>query len=192
MDRPLSCNTFYPTTVKVPGHDSWIHYSWVKPWKKTEEDTQYTCEPLGDLRYLFRTTNECHSNDTPKIKFLGIRFIRATLKRQHSLAGVVLQNRWDRSPDSWTRRNLIHLEWDVLFLGKYLQPSLKSLTVLKKKKKNSNPTGSQRTSWRVFRVTTISLWGILLQASGNLELANAPTNPCYHRIDIAYDCAMYY
>ena len=29
----------------------------------TEEDTQYTCEPLGDLRYLFRTTNECHSNE---------------------------------------------------------------------------------------------------------------------------------
>ena len=33
-----------PTAVKVPGHDSWIHYSQVKPWKKTEEDTQYTCQ----------------------------------------------------------------------------------------------------------------------------------------------------
>ena len=54
-----------PTAVKVPGPDSWIHYSRVKPWKKTEEDTQYTCEPLGDLRYLFRTTNECHSNEHP-------------------------------------------------------------------------------------------------------------------------------
>ena len=32
------------TTVKVPGHDSWIHYSRVKPWKKTEENTQYTCQ----------------------------------------------------------------------------------------------------------------------------------------------------
>ena len=31
--------------VKVPGHDPWIHYSQVKPWKKTEEDTQYTCQP---------------------------------------------------------------------------------------------------------------------------------------------------
>ena len=31
--------------------------------------------------------------NTPKIKFLGIRFLRTALKRQHSLAGVVLQNR---------------------------------------------------------------------------------------------------
>ena len=34
--------------------------------KKTEEDTQYTCEPLGDLRYLFWTTDECHSNEHPQ------------------------------------------------------------------------------------------------------------------------------
>ena len=27
---------------------------------------------------------------------------------------------------------------------------------------------------------------------GNLESANAPTNPCYHHIDAAYDCSMYY
>ena len=31
--------------------------------------------------------------NTPKIKFLGIRLLRTALKRQHSLAGVVLQNR---------------------------------------------------------------------------------------------------
>ena len=52
-----------PTAVKVPGHNSWIHYSRVKPWKKREEDTQYTYEPLGAPRHLFRTTNECHSNE---------------------------------------------------------------------------------------------------------------------------------
>ena len=28
-----------PTAVKIPGHDSWIHCSRVKLWKKTEEDT---------------------------------------------------------------------------------------------------------------------------------------------------------
>ena len=31
--------------------------------------------------------------NTPKIKFLGITFHRIALKRQHNLAGVVLQNR---------------------------------------------------------------------------------------------------
>ena len=40
-----------PTTVKVPGHDSWIYYLLVKLWKKTKEDTQYPCEPLGDQDY---------------------------------------------------------------------------------------------------------------------------------------------
>ena len=55
-----------PTAVKVPGHDSWIHYSQVKLQKETEEDTQYTREPLGDLRYLFRTIDESHSNENPQ------------------------------------------------------------------------------------------------------------------------------
>ena len=31
--------------------------------------------------------------NTPKIKFLGIRFLRTALKSQHSLVGVVPQNR---------------------------------------------------------------------------------------------------
>ena len=47
-------------------------------------------------------------------------------------------------------------------------------------------------SWRVFGEATVFLWGILLLMRGDLELANAPTNPCYHHIDAAYDCFMYY
>ena len=31
--------------------------------------------------------------NTPKIKFLGMRFLRTALKSQHSLEGVILQNR---------------------------------------------------------------------------------------------------
>ena len=65
-----------------------------------------------------------------------------------------------------------------------------SLTVLKKK--HSDPMGSQRKSWRVLRVATISLWGILLMVRGDFELANAPTQAYYHRIDAAYDCSMYH
>ena len=52
--------------------------------------------------------------------------------------------------------------------------------------------GSQRTNWRVLRVATISFCGILLLVKGDLELANAPTNPCYHHTDAVYDFSMYY
>ena len=31
-------------------------------------------------------------------------------------------------------------------------------------------------------MATVSLWGIFLLERGNLELANAPTNPCYHHL----------
>ena len=37
-----------------------------------------------------------------------------------------------------------------------------------------------------------SLWGILLLVRGNLKFPNAPTNPCYHHTDAAYDCSIYY
>ena len=82
-----------PTAVKVQGHDSWIHYSRVKPWKKTEEDSQCTCEPweISDTHSGLQMSTILAN--TPKIKFLGIRFLRIALKSQHSLAGVVLQNR---------------------------------------------------------------------------------------------------
>ena len=31
-----------PTAVKVPGHDTWIHYSQVKPWEKKQKRTLNT------------------------------------------------------------------------------------------------------------------------------------------------------
>ena len=110
-----------PTAVKVPGHDFWIHYSWVSPWKKTEEDTQYTSETLGDLRYLFRTTNECHSNEHPQNLVSGDKISQDSSKELGS--SCTAKQTGDRSSDPWTRRDLSHLEWDVLFLGKYLQLS---------------------------------------------------------------------
>ena len=45
-------------------------------------------------------------------------------------------------------------------------------------------------SWRVLKVATICLWGILL-AMGISELANAPISPCYHHTDAAYECSMF-
>ena len=85
MEWPLPWNTFYPLSGQDTRHNSLIHYSGVKPQKNTEEDTQYTCEPLGDLRYLFRTIHECHSDEHPQIKFLGIRLLRIALKSHRSL-----------------------------------------------------------------------------------------------------------
>ena len=51
------------------------------------------------------------------------------------------------------------------------------------KKNFLDPTGLQ--SAGDFLGWLQSLWGILLLAMGNLELANGPTNPCYHHIDAA-------
>ena len=108
-----------PIAVKVPGHDSWIQYSWVKPWKKTEEDIQYTCEPLGDLRYLFRTTNECHSNEHPQNLVTGGKISQDSSIETTQLGKCCTPKQTgDRSSDLWTRMDFSHLEWDLLFLGK--------------------------------------------------------------------------
>ena len=129
--------------------------------------------------------------NTPQIKFLGIRFLRLALQSQHSLAGIVLQNRQEidllipEQSGTWTILN------DMCYFWINTSNQVKeSLTVLKKK--HSDPMGSQRKSWRVLRVATISLWGILLMVRGDFELANAPTKAYYHRIDAAYDCSMYH
>ena len=88
MEGPLPCNTFYPHSSQ--GTRTQQLDSGVKLWKKTEEDTQYTCEPLGDLRYLFRTTNECHSNEHPQ-NLVSVDKISQD-NSQHSLTETVLQN----------------------------------------------------------------------------------------------------
>ena len=106
-----------PIVVKVPGHDSWIHYSWVKPWNEREEDTQYAYEPLGDLRYLFKTTIDCIFKNTVKIKFLGIIFLKIDLKNQQCLPGVVFQNRQEidllipEQEGTWTILNKMCCFW---------------------------------------------------------------------------------
>ena len=102
-----------PTAVKVPGHDTWIHYLWVKPWKKkkkkTEKDTQYTCEPLGDLRYLFGTTNECHSNEHPQNLVSGDKVSQDSFKKPTQLSrNFTPKQTGDRYSDPWTGRDLSH------------------------------------------------------------------------------------
>ena len=81
------------TTVKVPEYETQIHYSWVKPWEKTEEDSQYTVSPWQVSDTYPGLQMSAILMNTPKIKFLRKRFLRSALKSQHSLVGVVLQNR---------------------------------------------------------------------------------------------------
>lgn len=94
-----------PTVVKVPGHDSWIHYSRVKPWKKTEEDSQYTWEILHTYSGL---PMSAILMTTPKIWFLGITFLRIALKSQQLGRDCTPKQTGDRYSDPWTRRNLSH------------------------------------------------------------------------------------
>ena len=68
------------------------------PWKKTEEDTQYTCESLGDLRYLFRTTNECQSNEHPQNLVSGDKISQDSSKEPTQLGrGCTPKQTGDRS-----------------------------------------------------------------------------------------------
>ena len=98
-----------PTAVKVTVHDCWIHYSRVKLWKKIEKDTQYTCEPLGDLIYLFRTTNECHSNEHPQNLVSGNKISQDNSKEPTQLGrDCTPKQAGDKSSDPWTRSELSH------------------------------------------------------------------------------------
>ena len=68
----LSCNTSYPHSSH--GSRTWLLDSLFMSQTVEEnrrEDIQSTCEPLGDLKYLLRTTNECHSNEHPQNQVSG-------------------------------------------------------------------------------------------------------------------------
>ena len=68
--------------------------------KNRREDIQSTCEPLGDLRYLLRTTNECHSNEHPQNQVSGDKISLDSTKAPMQLGrGCIPKQREDRSPD---------------------------------------------------------------------------------------------
>ena len=83
--------------------------TWVRPWKKTEEYTQYTCEPLGDLRYLWRATSECHSNEHPQNLVSGDEISQDSSKEPTQLGrDCTPKQTGDRSSDPSIRRDLSH------------------------------------------------------------------------------------
>ena len=116
MEGPLPCNTFYPHSSQ--GTRTWLLDSLLtsQAMEKKQKRTFRTpvspweiSDTYSGLQMSATLTN------TPKIKFLRIRFLRIALKNQQILAEVVLQNRQELG--------LLIPKWDVLFLGKYLQPS---------------------------------------------------------------------
>ena len=93
MEEPLPYNTFHRHSSQGTRTQLLDSLLMSQAIEENRRGHSIPYEPLGDLRYLFRTTNECHSNEQPKIKFLGMKFLRIALKSQHSLVRVVLQNR---------------------------------------------------------------------------------------------------
>ena len=91
--RPLPCNTFYPHSSQGTGHDSWIHYSQVKHGRKQKRTLNTPVSPWEISDTYSGLQMSAILMNTPKIKFLGISFLRIALKSQHSLAGIVLQKK---------------------------------------------------------------------------------------------------
>ena len=107
MERPLSCNTFYSHSSQ--GTRTWLLDPLLtsQTMEKTEEDTQYTCEPLGNLRYLYKTTNECRSNEQPQNLVSGDKISQDNSKEPTQLdRNSTPKHTGDRSSDPWTRRDL--------------------------------------------------------------------------------------
>ena len=126
MEGPLPCNIFYP--YRSQGTRTWLLDSLLMSQAMEENRREHSIHlwALGDLRYLFRTTNECHSNEHPQNLVSGDKVFQDSSKEPIQLGrDCTPKQEGDKSSDPWTRRDLSH------------------------------------------------------PAHGNLELANAPTSPCY-------------
>ena len=63
----------------------------------------------GDLRYLFRTTNECHSNEHPQNLVSGDKISQDSSKEPIQLGrDSTPKQTGDRSSDPYTRMDLSH------------------------------------------------------------------------------------
>ena len=166
MEGPLSCNTFYPHSsqgTRTQFLDSLTHESShgrklkrtlnipVSPWESSDT---YSGLPMN----------------TPKIRFLGIRFLRTALNDQHILAGVVLQNRQEidllipEQGETWAILNETCCFW--VNTSSYVKDSF---TVLEKNILDLQALKEQAGDFLGW--LHISFWGLLLLVMGNLELA---------------------
>ena len=82
-----------PRAVKVPGHDSRIHYHESSHGRKQKRTLNTPVSPWEISNINSGLPMSAILMSTPKIWFLGIGFLRTALKSQHSLLWVVLQNK---------------------------------------------------------------------------------------------------
>ena len=93
MEGPPPCNTFYPHSSQ--GTRTWLLDSLLmsQAWRKQKRTLDTPVSPWEISNTYSELQMSAVPMNAPKIKFLGIRFLRISLKSQHSLAEVVLQNR---------------------------------------------------------------------------------------------------
>ena len=126
----------------------------------------------------------------PKIKLMRIRFLRIALKGQHSLARVVLQNRQvielliPQKGGTWVILNETCCFW--VNTSSWVK---ESLTVLKK---NIQILEDFKEWSEDFPRWLQSLFGRSFSWEGIWNWLMPLTKICYHHIDAAYDCSMYY
>ena len=109
MEGPLPCNTFYPHSSQ--GTRTWLLDSLLTSQAMEENRRGHSIHlwALGDLRYLFRTANECHSNEHPHNLVSGDKISQDRSKEPAQLGrDCVLKQTGGRSSDPWTRRDLSH------------------------------------------------------------------------------------
>ena len=82
-----------PTEVRVPGHDSWIHYHESSHGRRQKRTVNTPVSPSEISDTYSGLPMSAILMHTPQVWFLGIRFLRITLNSQHSLTEIVLQNR---------------------------------------------------------------------------------------------------
>ena len=109
MEGPLPCNTFYPHSTQ--GTRTWLLDSLLMSQvmeEKRRGHSIYLWAPRRS-RYLFRTRNECHSNEYPQNLLSGDKISQDSSKDPTQLGrDCTPKQTGDRSSDPWTRRDLSH------------------------------------------------------------------------------------
>ena len=171
MEGPLPCNTFYPHSSQ--GTRTWLLDSLLTSQamgKKQKRTFRTPVSPWEISDTYSGLQMSATLTNTPKIKFLRIRFLRIALKNQQILAEVVLQNRQELGLLIPKQGGTCAMLNETCCSWVNTSSQVKSHSP---QEKHSFPTGSQRTSWRTLRTalkSQHSLAGFVLQNRQEIDL----------------------